>query len=219
MMGFQPFGDLSAPGTSHAAGGMSRRRRGGTNKMPFLQPDRITLVKKDGTVFKEGVLASVGAKTIIVEDMTLPIERGDHILRKLPSNLNEDYVVTQATCYTGHLAHWEVKYRKSGEAATSVQTIVNNISGHNARVNIHSTDNSNNQVVENSEKVFSELAEVLRQNVDHNDERDKLIRLVEEMRRGARVGTFTEKYRDFIAAAADHMTMVAPFLPALSQLL
>jgi hypothetical protein len=103
--------------------------------------------------------------------------------------------------------------------ATSVQTIVNNISGRNARVNIHSTDNSNNQVVENSEKVFSELAEALRQNVDPNDARDKLITLVEEMRRGTRVGTFREKYREFIAAAADHITIVAPFLPALSQLL
>jgi hypothetical protein len=69
------------------------------------------------------------------------------------------------------------------------------------------------------EKVFSELAEALRQNVDPNDARDKLITLVEEMRRGTRVGTFREKYREFIAAAADHITIVAPFLPALSQLL
>jgi hypothetical protein len=184
-----------------------------------LLNDRITLVKKDGTVFKDGVQASVQARMIIIQDTTLPIEEDDHILRKLPSNLNEDYVVTQATCYTGRLAHWELKYRKSGAPATSVQTIVNNISGHNARVNIHSTDNSNNQVVENSEKVFSELAEALRRNVDQNDARDKLITLVEEMRRGTRVGTFKEKYREFMAAAADHITIVAPFLPALSQLL
>jgi hypothetical protein len=193
-----------------------------------LLHDQITLVKKDGTVFKEGVPASVQSKMIFIHDTTLPIEEGDHILRKLPSKLNEDYVVIEATYYKGYLPHWEIKFKKSGGPAASVQTIVNNIvnnnivynfSGHNARANINSTDNSNNEVVENSEKVFSELAEVLRQNVDQQDARTELIRLVEEMRLGARAGTFTEKYRNFMAAAADHMTIIAPFLPALSQLL
>jgi hypothetical protein len=188
-----------------------------------LLNDRLTLVKKDGTLFKNDVRGSVQAKMIIIEDTSLPIEEDDHILRKLPSSLNEDYVITEAHCHTGQLAHWELKYRKSKSPAATVQTIVNNIvnniSGHNSRVNINSTDNSNNQVVENSEKVFSELAEVLRQNVTQNDARDRLITLVEEMRRGTRVGTFTEKYKEFIAAAADHITIVAPFLPALGQLL
>jgi hypothetical protein len=32
-------------------------------------------------------------------------------------------------------------------------------------------------------------------------------------------GTFLSKYQDFIAAAANHMTILAPFLPALSSLL
>jgi hypothetical protein len=98
------------------------------------------------------------AKVIIINDTSLPIEEDDHILRKLPSNLNEDYVVTQATCYTGQLAHWELKYRKSKSPATTVQTIVNNIvnniSGHNPRVNINSTDNSNNQIVEKFGKKY-----------------------------------------------------------------
>jgi hypothetical protein len=114
----------------------------------MLLSDRIALVKKDGTLFRENVPASVQARMIIINDTTLPIEQDDHILRKLPSNLNEDLVVMDATCYTGRLAHWEVKYRRGG-APTSVQTIINNISGHNARVNINSTDSSNNQVVEN----------------------------------------------------------------------
>jgi hypothetical protein len=33
------------------------------------------------------------------------------------------------------------------------------------------------------------------------------------------MGTFKEKYREFMAAAADHITIVAPFIPALSHLL
>jgi hypothetical protein len=93
----------------------------------------------------------VQAKLIFINDTTLPIEPEDHILRKLPSNLNEDYVVTDATCYTGGPAHWEIKYRRSNAPPTSAQTIVNNISGHNARVNINSIDNSRNEVVGDTE--------------------------------------------------------------------
>jgi hypothetical protein len=49
-----------------------------------LLKDRITLAKKDGTLFEENVPASVRAKMIIINDINLPIERDDHILRKLP---------------------------------------------------------------------------------------------------------------------------------------
>jgi hypothetical protein len=184
-----------------------------------LLSDRITLVKKDGTLLREGVPASVQTKMIIIDDTTLPIEPDEHILRKLPNNLNEDYVVTATTCYTGYLPHWQIKYRRTNAPATTVQTIVNNISGYNARVNVHSTDNSNNQVVEDSQNVLSKLADVLRRKLVQSDARDNLITLAEEMRHAASVGTFTEKYRKLIAGAADHMTIVEPFLPALSQLL
>jgi hypothetical protein len=74
--------------------------------------DRVTLVKKDGTV-RENIQASVQAKMIIINDIDVPIERDDHILRKLPSNLIQDYIVTDPTCYTGHLAHWEINIARA----------------------------------------------------------------------------------------------------------
>ena len=185
-----------------------------------LLNDRVTLVKKDGTVFKRDVPASVQAKMILIHDATLPIETDDHILRTLPSKLDEDFVVTDATFYNaGSLTHWEIKYRRSDAPLAPTQTIINHISGHNARVNIGSTDNEVNQMIENSEKVFLELAEALRRNVAQDDARDRLLTLVEDMRNGASKGTLKEKYQEFITAAANHMTIVAPFLPALTQLL
>src|ERR1017187_8187359 len=99
-------------------------------KMPFggLLNDRVTLVKKDGTVFKRDVPASVQAKMILIHDATLPIETDDHILRTLPSNLDEDFVVTDATFYNagslGSLTHWEIKYRRSNAPLAPTQTII-----------------------------------------------------------------------------------------------
>ena len=46
-----------------------------------------------------------------------------------------------------------------------------------------------------------------------------LIRNVDAMQSAVGTKTFAEHYKEFIAAAADHMELVAPFLPALTQLL
>ena len=63
--------------------------------MPFSQllTDKVTLVKKNGTVVRKDIKASVQSKMIFVHDQDLPIEVGDHFLRQLPSGLVEDYIV------------------------------------------------------------------------------------------------------------------------------
>ena len=69
------------------------------------------------------------------------------------------------------------------------------------------------------EAIFSQLIEVLRLQVGQAKARDELIGLVEEMRRGSNAGTFKDAYQKFVTAAAEHITIIAPFLPALTQLL
>jgi hypothetical protein len=185
-----------------------------------LLRDRVTLVKKDGTVAAQNVAASVQSKKIFISDTKLAIEIDDHILRSLPSGLDEDYIVTDATYHEGgSLSHWEVHYRRSGAELAPKQTIINNITGNNARVNIHSTDNSVNQVGRGSDEVFSQLIETVRAQIGEAGARDKLLELVEDMRQGSNTGSFKGAYQRFISAAAEHITIIAPFLPALTQLL
>ena len=185
-----------------------------------LLRDRITLVKKDGTVAAINAAASVQAKSIIINDSKLAIETDDHILRSLPSGLDEDYIVTNAHYNEGgSLSHWEISYRRSGAALAPTQTIINNISGHNARVNIGSTDNSVNQIGGASDEVFTQLIDVLRSQIGDAQARDKLITLVEGMRQESKAGSILGAYQSFIASAAAHMTIIAPFIPALTRLL
>jgi len=58
-----------------------------------MMNDVVTLVKKDGTVVKEGIKAQVSKGSIITFDASFPIEPGDHFVRIQQSGLAEDYIV------------------------------------------------------------------------------------------------------------------------------
>lgn len=112
--------------------------------------DTVTLVKKDGTVVKEGIRAQVSKGSITTFDASLPIEPGDHFVRIQQSGLAEDYIVIDPG-YTSGIGgrtgipnHFQSKVRRSDAPVAPPSTVINNIHGPNARVNINSTDNSTN---------------------------------------------------------------------------
>ena len=115
--------------------------------------DRVSLVKKDGTIYREDIKALVTKGKVQIHDPKLPIEVGDHLLRKLPSGLVEDYLVEDPVLQSG-LASIEAFYivhvsRTGGQVQpkSAIQSITAHFHGDNARMNIHSTDNSINTSV------------------------------------------------------------------------
>jgi len=114
-----------------------------------LQKDRVTLVKKDGTILRSEIPAVVDAGRIITFVVDLPIEVEDHLLRKLPSGLVEDYVVSDPGYRSGIgpiAPHYEIKVRRTDAPAAPPQTIIANFHGPNSRMNVNSTDKSVNVV-------------------------------------------------------------------------
>lgn len=115
-----------------------------------LMNDRVTLVKRDGTVFKKDIKALVTRGKIQIHDPKLPIEVGDHLLRELPSGLVEDYHVDDPVLHAGLQsidAFYQVHVSRTGgqvQPSAAIQSIVNHFHGANSRVNINSTDNSTN---------------------------------------------------------------------------
>ena len=69
--------------------------------------DRVTIVAADGQVRRRVVRASVQKDRIILGDEEIVIEKGDHILRRLPGGNVEDLVVDDAH-YTaaGDASNW-----------------------------------------------------------------------------------------------------------------
>ena len=104
---------------------------------------------------------------------------------------------------------------KEAERAAVSPTI--SVSGHNSRVNIHSTDQSHNTVVTGG--VFNELRQVIDDGVPNETQRVLLKRLIDDMEAAKDRKSFTGYYQALIASAADHMTIIAPFLTPLAGLL
>lgn len=115
-----------------------------------LMKDKVTLVKKNGTILAEDIAAAVTPGQITTFVTKFPIEVEDHLLRQLPNGLVEDFVVTDPGYHSGLAGAipptYQVKVRRSGVPVASPQTIIANFFGQNSRMNVNSTDNSVNIV-------------------------------------------------------------------------
>lgn len=97
--------------------------------------------------------------------------------------------------------------------STMNQTI--NVHGHNARVNIGSTDISTNVV--HQDGTFSELRKAIESGVSDDVERTAIIQKLSDLEAATDHDSGAKRYQAFISAAANHMTIIGPYLPALGH--
>lgn len=101
----------------------------------------------------------------------------------------------------------------------SSSSTVYNLHGPHSRINIHSQDNSINISHQLTENLFADMRQVIQANIQDKEERDEILQMLEELQAAKGTNNFTDKYQRFIAAAANHMELLAPFIPALTQML
>lgn len=192
------------------------------NEFEEFARDEISLVKRDGTQI-DSIKAQVGSGKITVWEASLPFEDGDTLLRKLTNGYTERYTILDTGFRKGIEGipdRFYMTVRKGTLIANDqVGQVIYNITGENARVNLHSVDASVNISNTGDAAVFRDLRGLISENVRAEEERDALLAKVEEMEAAHKAGHLLPKYQEFIAAAADHMTLLAPLLPALTQLL
>ena len=194
---------------------------------PFesFKNNRVTLVKNDGTWF-EDLPASVKSGLIFAYDRRIPIEDGDQFERRLPSGIIEVFTVVDAGFHQRFHSipsHYQSNVRKNTAAplrsrSASIPQVVYNLTGPNPRVNIQSSDLSTNVVNVESGALFDSLREAIQEFSMDSPASRRLIQDVDTMESAVGTNMFAESYGEFVAAA-DHMTLVAPVLPALTQLL
>jgi hypothetical protein len=192
------------------------------NPFSELMNDVVTLVKPDGTRL-ENNRASVQRDRIMVFDSSLIIDEGDTIERERPGGSVERYTVLDtgySNEFHGIPAHYNLDVRKE-TALPRVPPGPSNtfyLSGPNSRVNSNSIDASVNISAMSSPQVFADLRSALNDVADV-EQRALLTARVEEMESSQGSPGFLARYQAFMEAAANHMTVVGPFLPALSRLL
>ena len=110
--------------------------------------------------------------------------------------------------------------QKAAESASHIQIInyghyhQGDAHGHQNRTIVGGVDASSNSL---SIDVFEQLQSAVTQNVDNAADRDVLLELIKQMGEKKGTGEFKGVYTKFLVAAANHMTVLAPFLPALAS--
>lgn len=107
------------------------------------------------------------------------------------------------------------KRKKKDEGITNIY----NLNGANAKINNHSNDHSVNIINMSSTDLFDEIRNVLNNNITETNELNSLKEAVAEMENNQNTSTFNQSYTKFITSAANHMTILSPFIPALTQMI
>ena len=113
----------------------------------------------------------------------------------------------------------ENEYKKREEKEEIATTIIYNLNGANSRINNNSTDQSINIVDMSPSDLFDEIRKVLKENISDEGELKSLREVVNEMENSQNTSKFNQVYTKFITSAANHMTLISPFIPALSQMI
>ncbi|OCX64788.1 hypothetical protein BFM98_07040 [Lysinibacillus sp. AR18-8] len=77
---------------------------------------------------------------------------------------------------------------------------------------------ANMRIISTEVNVFSELRIALEQ-LEKSDVKQNLIQLVNDMEKSVGKTTFTEKYKNFMSNAADHITVATPIVTKLAEFL
>lgn len=180
----------------------------------------LKIVAPDGTV-RSTARGIFSGKQVSVFDPNLQVFVGDEIRRVLPNGTEEAFDVVDPKFYDkfhGIPANFQIDIRRKGTFEAGKGGHFNiNVSGQNARVNVHSTDNSTN--VAGGGDIFGDIATAVQKGVSDEEERLAIIQAVAMMKEQQGKSGFRQAYRDFMGLAADHLGVILPFLPALAGML
>jgi hypothetical protein len=98
-------------------------------------------------------------------------------------------------------------------------TNVFHLKGDNSRVNMNSHDQSVNIVTTSGDQIFASLKREITSHIPAGNGQDEILDRLAQLEKAQSSPTFAQRYTEFISVAADHMTLIAPFVPALTEML
>ena len=106
---------------------------------------------------------------------------------------------------------------KKNEVSTI--TTIYNVQGDNARVSVNSSDHSVNIVTKSKEEFVGTLQQRIECRVQDGEERQKILSALTALQESQGKPEFAGRYTDFIATSANHVALLTPFIPALTDML
>lgn len=138
-----------------------------------------------------------------------------------PSGLESQYptMVAQAVGLSANLVKTQIDRRRLMAKKNEGSTTIYNVQGENARVNVNSNDHSVNVVTKSKEEFFATLQQRIESGVPEGEEKQKILNALTALQESHGKPSFAERYTGFIAAAANHVALLTPFIPALTEML
>jgi hypothetical protein len=139
----------------------------------------------------------------------------------LPAGLESQYprMVEQAVGLSANLVKTEIDRRRLMAKKTEGSTTIYNVQGENARVNVNSNDHSVNVVTKSKDEFFTTLQQKIESAVPAGEERQKILTALTSLQESHGKPAFAQRYTNFIAVAANHVALLSPFIPALTEML
>jgi hypothetical protein len=103
--------------------------------------------------------------------------------------------------------------------AGQTTTNIYHVYGHNPRWNTNSTDRSVNSVTLSNDEIFLTLQQKIESEVPQGDERKDILDKLQALKKDQESPSFARRYTEFIAVAANHIQVIYPFIPALTEIL
>jgi len=181
--------------------------------------DTIKLIKKDGSEI-ENIKAQVQPKYIFVYDVSICFDEGDIITRELPNKKVECYRITNPI-YDNGFKGFPAFYKLEVEKTTTPPrrpsvNIINNINASDhSKVFVDAIDNSVN-ITSQDLSVFDKLIDAVKELPNSSEIIAKITQMKESVNDKK---SYIKKYNDFIQFIETHISIVAPFIPALTKFL
>lgn len=160
----------------------------------------------------------------MTEDTSIQVEPNDRFLREIGNGLVEEYIVEDPG-YNAAIPSMQVgafynsKVRRSDAPPAAPSTIINNVQGANARVNINSVDNSQNLAALADDGIFDLLREKLLESDVPKPDQASIRAAIHDMQQAQGTHNFKEKYKSFIAVTANHASIFGTLQAGLAMLL
>ena len=184
-----------------------------------VKASNIDVVSPEGAVRSTSTAYFTGT-TVIIDDMNIDIRPGDELRRRLPNGSDEAFRVDDPKLYETPIMapHYQVSVSRPQVHPHHQGGNFNiTVSGANSRVNINSHDSSTNTVQTNP--VYNQVRDILSNSPIDASQQTAIRAEIDSMERAQTQGTFKEAYDRFVASTADHLTLFAPVLPALTAAL
>ncbi len=88
------------------------------------------------------------------------------------------------------------------------------VTGNQNRTMVNSTDSSSNTIT--SENVFQLLFDAVNSSIGNQNDREAIVAIIKEMEKSKGTPDYKPRFQELVSYAADYVTVIAPFLPALA---